>query len=155
MYHAELAGARLSDRVRALAEELQGVAGWLDAGLIQQPAEPADQDIDPEATLHLALRLHRARERRGRHLRPEILGEPAWDMLLWLYIETRRQRSVSVSSLTCAASAPPTTALRYIGEMVERGELIRVPDPADRRRVWLKLTPATLIAVERCLMALA
>jgi len=80
------------------------------------------------------------RRRRLKHFDPEFLGEPAWEMLLDLYINEQRGRDVSVSSACLASGAPSTTALRYVTMMTDRGWLLRVPDPTDKRKIYLKLS---------------
>lgn len=82
---------------------------------------------------------------RARRLRDQFLGEgmfedPAWDMLLDLYAAELERAQVSVSSLCIAAHVAPTTALRWIGKMTERGLLVRQPDPFDRRRAFMALS---------------
>ena len=52
----------------------------------------------------------------GRPVRDRLLGdffsEPSWDILLDLYVQTHEGRTVTVSQLSLATGAPPTTALR-------------------------------------------
>ena len=47
---------------------------------------------------------------------------------------------MSVTSLCIASGVPPTTALRWIGQMTEAGLLQRVEDETDRRRAFITLT---------------
>jgi DNA-binding MarR family transcriptional regulator len=75
-------------------------------------------------------------------------GEPAWDMLLDLYVQHVEGHKVSVSSLCTAAAVPPTTALRWIDAMAGAGHFVRRPDPQDGRRVHVSLAPALLAVVE-------
>jgi DNA-binding MarR family transcriptional regulator len=86
--------------------------------------------------MNAAKRLLRERLIRARFF--PHLGEPAWLMLVDL--AANADRKVSVTSACLASFAPPTTALRHVGELEERGLVRRVPDPEDRRRVWLRLT---------------
>ena len=81
---------------------------------------------------------------RVRRLRDQFFGEglfedPAWDMLLDLFAAELESAQVSVSSLCIAAHVAPTTALRWIGKMTDRGLLVRFPDPFDRRRAFMAL----------------
>src|SRR3546814_13384386 len=64
-------------------------------------------------------------------------------MLLNLFAADLEGGRVSVSSLCIAAAVAPTTALRWIGRMTEAGLLDRAPDPDDRRRPFVMLTPPT------------
>jgi DNA-binding MarR family transcriptional regulator len=68
------------------------------------------------------------------------LADPAWDLLLDLFIAGEERRRVSVTSACIAAAVPPTTGLRWINlledqELIERGN-----DPDDGRKVYLSLT---------------
>lgn len=67
-------------------------------------------------------------------------GEPIWDMLLDLYISESIGRKISVSSLCLAAHVPQTTALRYLGEMLDAHLVLRVDDPRDLRRSFVELS---------------
>ena len=93
---------------------------------------------------------------RERRLREEIFGEslfsdPSWDMLLDLFASTEEGRSVSVSSLCIAATVPPTTALRWIEVLFERGLVTRSRDPSDGRRVFVRLSPTASTSMVRYL----
>ena len=82
----------------------------------------------------------RARRLRSEYLPGDLLGEPAWDMLLELTASRLEGARVSVSSLCIAAAVPPTTALRWINVLGERGLLVRSADPGDGRRVFIELS---------------
>lgn len=71
---------------------------------------------------------------------PELFGEPAWDMLLELYLAADGPQSFMVSNLGVSASVPSTTALRWTGVLLERGLIERRPDQKDARRVLVFLT---------------
>lgn len=72
----------------------------------------------------------------------DLFGEPAWDMLLDLFIHQSQGKPVSVSSLCMGSAGPATTALRHIKILTDRGHLQRHPDPTDARRIWVSLSPA-------------
>ena len=69
-------------------------------------------------------------------------------MLLDLYVQKARARPVSVHSLCIAAMVPPTTALRWIKVMTEKGWLVRARDPADGRRVYVGLGADALVRLD-------
>lgn len=78
-------------------------------------------------------------------LRGKLLGSAPyasshWTLLLDMFVSEARSRQVSVTSACLAAGVPPTTGLRRIEELAERGFVERTPDPADKRRVFLLLT---------------
>ncbi|NND49953.1 MAG: MarR family transcriptional regulator, partial [Rhizobiales bacterium] len=80
---------------------------------------------------------------RNRRLRAEIFphgeffGEPAWDILLDLFIAAKERRRVSVTSACIGAAVPATTALRWVSILEEQSLLQREADPRDARRVYV------------------
>ncbi len=91
--------------------------------------------VDP-ADIRRAIRARRMREQ---FFGGGLFEDPAWDILLDLFAADLEGKRVSVSSLCIAAAVPPTTALRWIGRMSEEKLLVREPDPADRRRAFMRL----------------
>lgn len=89
----------------------------------------------------------RARRLRDRFFGAGLFEDPAWDMLLDLFAAELERARVSVSSLCIAAAVAPTTALRWIGRMTAAGLLDRAPDPADRRRAFVMLSPRAGVAM--------
>ena len=89
-----------------------------------------------------------SRRRRDFALPALEFGEPAWDILLELYLQHAEGRRISISNLCDASAVPESTALRWIRTMVDVGQLVREPDTADRRRVFVSLVPDLLEAIE-------
>lgn len=80
------------------------------------------------------------RRRRDQIFEFPIFAEPAWDILLDLYIAQTQQQRVKVSSVGISSGIPQATAHRWIG-LLEHWKLIeRELDPSDKRRIFLKLT---------------
>jgi len=92
----------------------------------------------PEA--RLVRRIIKQRQQRARFFEGELFSDPAWDMLLDLTAARAEHVRVSVTSLCIAANVPPTTALRWIGQMVEAGLFVRSCDDTDRRRAFIDLS---------------
>jgi DNA-binding MarR family transcriptional regulator len=78
-----------------------------------------------------------------------MFADPAWDILLDLTAARGEHVRVSVTSLCIASGVPPTTALRWIGQMVDTGLLERVEDEEDRRRAFIALTEKAADAMAR------
>ena len=97
----------------------------------------------------LVRRIIRQRQLRARFFDGELFGDPAWDMLLDLTAARAEHTRVSVTSLCIASGVPPTTALRWIGQMTEAGLFQRVEDEADRRRAFVALTDKAADAMAR------
>jgi hypothetical protein len=99
--------------------------------------QPARAELpDPR----LVRRILRQRQQRARFFEGDLFADPAWDMLLDLCAARAERKQVSVTSLCIAAGVPPTTALRWIGQMQQAGLFERLEDQADRRRAFIGLT---------------
>lgn len=83
-----------------------------------------------------------------------LFEDPAWDMMLDLYAAELEGSQVSVSSLCIAAGVAPTTALRWIAKMTDMELLIRHPDPVDRRRAFMTLSPRARDGMRDYMLAL-
>ena len=70
----------------------------------------------------------------------DLLGEPAWDVLLDLLVSQAEGRDVPLKSACIAAGVPATTAMRCLDALRRRGLVDDRPDPTDRRRTLLSLT---------------
>ena len=97
----------------------------------------------------LVRRIIRQRQARARFFDGDLFGDPAWDMLLDLTAARAEHSRVSVTSLCIASGVPPTTALRWIGQMIDAGLLERVDDETDRRRAFITLTEKASDAMSR------
>ena len=85
-------------------------------------------------------RIIRQRQLRARFFDGELFADPAWDMLLDLTAARAEHTRVSVTSLCIASGVPPTTALRWIGQLTEIGLFERIEDDTDRRRAFIALS---------------
>ncbi|MDE8650902.1 MarR family transcriptional regulator [Novosphingobium album (ex Liu et al. 2023)] len=97
----------------------------------------------------LVRRIVRQRQLRARFLDGALFAHPAWDMLLDLTAARAEHARVSVTSLCIASGVPPTTALRWIGQMVEAGLFRRLGDDTDRRRAFIALSDKAADAMAR------
>ncbi|TIX50230.1 hypothetical protein [Alteraurantiacibacter aquimixticola] len=98
-------------------------------------SQPTDIDL-----ASIASAIYRARRRRSRFLPEALFAEPAWDMLLELFVTQAFGRQVSVSSICLAADVPQTTGLRYL-EILEKVRFVeRRYMPGDRRVKMVSLT---------------
>lgn len=66
------------------------------------------------------------------------LAEPAWDMMVALYVADTRDQEMTASSLSMQTDVPPSTALRWIHCLVADGYVAEIPSlPASAGRVRL------------------
>ena len=81
-----------------------------------------------------------------------MFGDPAWDILLDLYVAKARGKLISVSSSCIAAGTSNTTGLRWLRRLERSGAIVRRPDPTDARRSFLELQPPTFLSLSAWLM---
>ncbi|HEX8381809.1 MAG TPA: MarR family winged helix-turn-helix transcriptional regulator [Sphingomonas sp.] len=99
--------------------------------------------LTPPTHLERAETLYRQRQARHRAFpgQSRLFREPAWDMLLDLFIAREKGQTISVTSACGGANVASTTGLRWLGNL-ERQSLVRCwRDGADNRRRLVELTP--------------
>lgn len=96
--------------------------------------QPSLQDL----VMH-AESLVRERSRRRDYLDGDLLGEPAWDMLLLLFVAGVERRWMTQSSLAAFSGVPATTALRWLSVLTERGLAQQRLSWSDQRTVVVAL----------------
>ena len=94
---------------------------------------------DP-ALVEVARRLYAMRKIRDDLLGTSLFSEPAWDILLDLFISDDDGLRLSVSAVCIGARAPSATALRYLTMMQDSGLVERTGDERDGRRSHVQLT---------------
>lgn len=99
------------------------------------------QSHQPPDAVALARRLYVLRGLRSAAFGDELFGEPAWDMLLDLFVSGAEGRRLSVSAVCIGSRCSPATAHRYLIMLEQAGIAVRVPDETDHRRHFVRLTP--------------
>jgi DNA-binding MarR family transcriptional regulator len=79
------------------------------------------------------------RQLRSRYFSPAIFGEPAWDVLLVLYIGDASDARLTIGKLASQISIPPTTVLRWVNYLEKERLVSRQRHPTDRRVVFIRL----------------
>ena len=92
--------------------------------------------------LRMAKRLYLLRRRREGFFAAGLFSDPAWDMLLDLFVSGGERRRLSVSAVCIGSGCASATALRYVGLLEGGGWISRSPDETDRRRDYIELTDA-------------
>lgn len=112
----------------------------LDSGDDKTPSSPhAVTQRHRQAFVECARRSVRERRRRTLHFGSAMFGEPAWDILLILYIEEDKNR-LQVSRLINASGSPATTGLRWLDYLESQQFVCRQKHPTDRRVELVELT---------------
>lgn len=110
-------------------------------------ARPANMDY-----LVRAARRHLdGRRQRANFLAREMFGEPAWDMLLDLFIAQCENKRISISSACIASGGSATTALRWLARLETMNYVERVSDDKDKRRIFVRITPLACEAIAKWL----
>jgi Winged helix DNA-binding domain len=144
---------RLADEVGRIARSLAKITSHDSASALMgevRDVHLAFASEPPEMPTAAALRqMIRLRRLRDTYFDAALFADPAWDMLLDLLAARIEDDRVAVSSLCIAAAVPPTTGLRWIKEMTDRGLFERHADPDDGRRIFIRLSEPTAIAMGR------
>src|SRR5438034_518711 len=96
---------------------------------IPKLSSAAPQKFGQDRLLALAHNIIRSREKRANLFSKSMFGEPAWDMLLALYISSTEGPRHSVGSLGMLSGSPQTTALRWLDYLVMEKLVLRLPNP--------------------------
>lgn len=84
----------------------------------------------------------RTRRRRSKIFGDKFFSDPAWDLLLVLYVAQLEQRRISISDASSSARVAMTTALRWFAALENSCLIQRRDDPFDNRRVYVELSAA-------------
>ena len=134
--------ASLTRQLRLLGNHMMRVASQV----AQQGCRPVERsvfrglELDSDLWLLAAKDMYRERVSRRRFFSPDLFGEPAWDVLLDLYIAEKENQPVSVSAACLGAQVPMTTALRHLKLLEESGLVTREPDARDGRRHYVRIS---------------
>lgn len=92
------------------------------------------------AAVSIARRIYALAARRERRFGPELFSNPAWLMLLDLFVSEAEGRRLSVTALCLGSRKPLATALRYVAVLCDAGLTTRSADAVDARRSFVSLT---------------
>jgi hypothetical protein len=128
------------DEVAASIAELAERVAELEAKAAEQGA--ASLDFSAEKLATIASSIYQSRRLRADYFKGSLLLDPAWDMLLDLFIQKVRGRRVSANALCLATNVPRTTALRWIVVLEDEGLLRRSRKDDDPSLELVEITPA-------------
>lgn len=81
-----------------------------------------------------------------------LFADPAWFILLDLFVRQHSGLQTSVFSACHASFSPVTTALRHLAILTERKIIEREYDSVDQRRIFLRLTEEASAEIQRTLL---
>lgn len=132
----------LSEEVSRVAESLAQLA--LRNGTSESGAPPSAAN---DLSLHAVAKLMRERRERRRYVPADLLGEPAWDMLLDLLHQEMSLCRVSLSGLVERSGVPEGVARRWVSALAEK-RLVLLSSDAQRREI-VELAPRASAALRR------
>jgi hypothetical protein len=94
----------------------------------------------PAAAVEIARRHYRVRRLRDQEFGPGLFGEPAWDILLDLYIAASDPRLVSVMSASLATSVSAEDTARWLTILEEQGLVERFSSGTEMSRAIVTLS---------------
>ena len=127
-------------------ERFQERLNGLDARLSRLENESAAPSGTPLRSRVLQ-EIFRARRRRAELFGSQILGEPAWEIILELYAAELGRQRLLVSKVGQASGISQSTALRWMHRLEAEGWIGREPDPHRGRRIFAVLTPQASVAM--------
>jgi len=104
------------------------------------PAPAADQMEERARARAWAERLYAERRRRDALFPDGLFGEPAWDLLLALYLAHDKGKAMILCRAYQAAGASDTTGRRLLDRMEEEGLITRRRAPRSRKMRIVELT---------------
>jgi DNA-binding MarR family transcriptional regulator len=134
--------AELARLLTLLIRDQPDIAAEILASLRQMAVPQSDPSAGTDRR-KLVLRARTAfseRKRRWHFFNKIVFGEPAWEMLLALYITDFAGGRQTISKLVDWVDAPRTTASRWIDYLEKEALIERHPDPNDSRSVFVDLT---------------
>lgn len=130
-------------RLHHIMCESRGSASRLkpSAFTLRSAASPQEEEADPRVLRNAETVLRRRILRQQLVGSAELFGEPAWDMLLDLFIHECKGQQLSMSSLCATAGIPNSSAMKLAQRLCDAGILERAPDIFDGRRTLMKIAP--------------
>jgi DNA-binding MarR family transcriptional regulator len=104
----------------------------------------------PDGSLLAVARLwYLVRQARTDHFSPAMFGEPAWDILLVLYLKEAGSAAPTISGVARAAGIPVTTAFRWLDYLDEKHLIVRQRSSDDARALTVSLSDEGRKRLER------
>jgi DNA-binding MarR family transcriptional regulator len=138
---------RLMRTLEELVHQVPGGRGVRLDPFVQATPEPPQEEIAvATATLLIAMR-----KLRDRAFGAELFSDPAWSILVELYVALAQGQAMSVGDACVVSALPLTSALRLCRHLQDRNLVVRERDPGDRRRVLLRLSDTAYQALTQIL----
>lgn len=104
------------------------------------PGELTGDPSPREELVDRARALLQMRRLRARHFNRVMFSEPAWDILLLLYLSDSFEGRQTISHLAEMVETPLTTVLRWVAYLEKERLVERIDHPTDRRVTFIQLS---------------
>lgn len=139
------------DAAQAILDEIRVTCGCSTLGPARD-STPARR----QSALQTARKAYRDRQSRSAFVGSrEIFGEPAWDMLLDLFIKQTEEEEITCKCANLSDEAPLSTEVRWLKVLEQHGLISCQPDPDDGARSLIHLTPVGYEGMLRYLESIA
>ena len=115
--------------------------------LIEMPAPAAGASVSGSALMQCAKAIVHRRKKRSAFFPSAMFGEPAWHILLTLYVG-EDQPGQTVTSLAALMSAPQSSTIRWLDYLEGQRFIVRESHPTDKRSAISRLTEKGRGAIE-------
>lgn len=118
------------------------------------------EDAERAAAMHdgdltdFARQILAGRKQRDRYFDPILFSNPAWDILLNLYLADAEGRTVTALDSCTGSTVPQGVALRWLGYLKQEEMVIESADPARPRQTMIRLSDQTRLAIRAYLGSL-
>lgn len=123
-------------RLFRLMSDLDSPARGLSAAF---PGSAGGAGADRENLISRARMIVNSRRLRERYFDRQLFGEPAWDILLLLYISENSSARLTTTRLADLIDTPLTTVGRWLSHLENAKLIERQAHPTDRRTVFINL----------------
>ncbi|WP_300975354.1 MarR family transcriptional regulator [Sphingomonas sp. LHG3406-1] len=125
----------------ALSADEVAAARSLLSKLVQAAPEQDDAGVRRGlSAIEIAKSVYQSRKRRLDYFGPVLFSEPAWDMLLVLFIYGDGGDQLSVTKLAEFSQSPLTTAIRWLDYLESQRLIVRQQCQSDRRKFFVELS---------------
>lgn len=148
---------QIANQIHAPDSKLRNIAQTLDimVGELHLLADRSHEGaLSPLAMSNVERAMQAYRDRRRREQvfgDASLFGEPAWDIMLDLYVAAAQDKRIAVTSACIGSAVPATTALRWIKILEDRRLIEREVDEVDARRTFVRLSPRGVELMEEYL----
>lgn len=138
--------ARSGGQEEELRVALKGLRRILNVIELDERAQPGENAPD---LLAYARQIVSERQRRYQYFDSHLFSDPAWGIMLDLFVAELEMREVPVTNLCLSSNVPDTTVLRWIKTLAFEGLVVRRKDKVDKRRVLVQLSRPAFESMRR------